>query len=71
MTPFMGVRISWLIMARKSSLALLACSANSLACNAVWRMISTDSCCTQAKQAVSKRFKMGSSANNCACENSA
>ena len=30
-TPFMGVRISWLIMARKSLLARAACSAATLA----------------------------------------
>ena len=33
-TPFMGVRISWLMLARKSDLAWLAASAASLAfCN--------------------------------------
>ena len=31
MIPFMGVRISWLIVARNSLFARLACSANSLA----------------------------------------
>ncbi len=31
MTPFMGVRISWLMLARKALLALLADSASSLA----------------------------------------
>jgi hypothetical protein len=31
MTPFMGVRISWLMVARKSDLAALAASAASLA----------------------------------------
>ena len=31
MMPFMGVRISWLMVARKSDLARLACSATSLA----------------------------------------
>ena len=30
-TPFMGVRISWLILAKKSDLARLAASADSLA----------------------------------------
>ena len=32
MTPFMGVRISWLMVARNSALARLAASAASLAC---------------------------------------
>jgi hypothetical protein len=31
MTPFIGVRISWLIIARKDDLARLACSASSRA----------------------------------------
>ena len=31
MTPFMGVRISWLMLARKSDLARFAASAPSLA----------------------------------------
>ena len=32
MTPFMGVRISWLMLARNSLLAVLARSANSCLC---------------------------------------
>ena len=33
MTPFIGVRISWLMLARKSLLAFVAASAASFACN--------------------------------------
>jgi hypothetical protein len=35
MTPFMGVRISWLMLARNSLLARLALSASSLASSAL------------------------------------
>ena len=37
-TPFIGVRISWLMLARKSDLARLAASASSLACSSSTEM---------------------------------
>ncbi|MNE88136.1 hypothetical protein D3C80_1854060 [compost metagenome] len=41
-TPFMGVRSSWLIMARKSDLARFACSASSRA----WISCDIACCCS-------------------------
>ena len=38
-TPFIGVRISWLMVARKADLAEVACSACSLAIS-IWRSAS-------------------------------
>ena len=37
---FMGVRISWLMLDRKSCLAVLACSASFRACSAAFRACS-------------------------------
>jgi hypothetical protein len=48
MTPFMGVRISWLMLARKALLALLADSASSLAARSRPRAPSSSSLPTTA-----------------------
>ena len=52
-TPFMGVRISWLMLARNSDLARLACSAASLAASSscsFWR----SACSASARGVMSK-----------------
>ena len=53
MIPFIGVRISWLILARKSDFARFAASASSRACSAISRARSTS--CTARSCRVSTR----------------